>query len=499
MADLALGVADTIVGLVLLGAAAATAPRQRRVGLVMAAASVTWFLGSLASPLLFLHRGPMVQLHISYPTGRLRRPLAVGAVAVAYVAALFDSLARNAWLTGALAILIVVAAADVFRRTSGPARKAGVPALAAASLFAGILALSSANGLFGLDLDRPLLYAYDAVVCFVVVWLSLDLRYGKWTDATLADLVAQLSDRARIDGLQSELRKRLGDPTIVLGVRLAGSPIYVDETGAPVDVEAEGRVCTPITEAGEVVAVLVHDVALLDDPALLRGATGALSLAVANARMRAEVQMQVSELALSRRRIVEAADVQRRMIARAVMSGPERHIQELARILDRPSVTEDPGITAQLPLLRAEAETGVAELRQFAHGVRPTALDAAGLSVALPAFAANAPQPTSISVSLDRLAPAVEAAVYFVCAEALTNVAKHANASRAQVTVTMDAGDVVATVSDDGRAGADPTGSGLRGLADRVEALGGTLRIVRRVEGGTAVEARIPARQVAEP
>jgi signal transduction histidine kinase len=245
--------------------------------------------------------------------------------------------------------------------------------------------------------------------------------------------------------------------------------------------------------------MLVHDAALLDDPTLLRGATGALSLAVANARMRAEVQMQVSELAQSRRRIVEAADVQRRMIAQAVLSGPERHMHALTRILDRPALTEDPGVTTQLRMLRAEVETGIAELRQFAHGVRPTALDEAGLAGALPALAEHAPQQTSISVSPERLPPAVEAAVYFVCAEALTNVAKHAHASRVQVTVTMDDGDVVATVSDDGRAGADPNGSGLRGLADRVEALGGSLRIRRRVEGGTAVEARIPARQVAAP
>jgi len=157
MADLALRLADAGVGVVLLGCGVVTGLRHRRIGLVMATAGVAWFLGYLAPALVFLHRGPMVHLHISYPTGRLRRPLAVLTVVGAYLAAAFDAIARNPWLTAGLASLVVAAAGDLFARTSGPARKAAVPALAAACGFAGVLALSSANSLLKLGADRAVL------------------------------------------------------------------------------------------------------------------------------------------------------------------------------------------------------------------------------------------------------------------------------------------------------------------------------------------------------
>src|SRR6266542_1724285 len=99
MAEVALRLADVAVGVVLLACATVTGVRQRRVGLIMAAAGVTWFLGNLLPPLVFLHRGPMVHLHISYPTGRLRRPVAVVTVVGAYLAAAVDAVARNPWLT----------------------------------------------------------------------------------------------------------------------------------------------------------------------------------------------------------------------------------------------------------------------------------------------------------------------------------------------------------------------------------------------------------------
>jgi signal transduction histidine kinase len=493
MAEVALRLADATVGVVLLACATVTGVRRRRVGLIMAAVGITWFLGDVLPALVFLHRGPMVHLHISYPTGRLRRPLALVTVVVAYLAAAFDAVARKPWLTAGLAILVAAAAVDVFARTSGPARKAAVPGLVAACAFAGVLALSSVNGLLDLRADRAVLVTYDAVVCLVALWLTLDLRYGRWTEATIADLVIQLGRRVEASGLQDELRRRLGDPTLLLGYRVPGRAEYLDESGMPADTSGTNRISTPIIEDGEPVAMLTHDPAVLDDPDLITGAVGALRLAVTNARMRAEVQARVADVARSRRRIVEAADTQRRAIERALDAGPERHLRTVADLLEQPDVGADAALAGQLPRVLAEVAAGQAELRQFAHGVRPALLGAGGLAAALPSLAEQAGPTTDVSVRVGRLVPAVEAALYFVCAEALSNVAKHAGASKAAVDVRDENGSVIATITDDGRGGADPRGSGLRGLADRVDALGGAFRVADGPSGGTVVEARIPA------
>jgi signal transduction histidine kinase len=114
-------------------------------------------------------------------------------------------------------------------------------------------------------------------------------------------------------------------------------------------------------------------------------------------------------------------------------------------------------------------------------------------------LAAHSGQPSEVSVAVGRLSPAAEAALYFVCSEALSNVAKHAQASSTAIAVREEEGSVIATVTDDGLGGADPNGSGLRGLADRVEALGGTFLVVDHAPRGTMVEARIPRTGSCEP
>jgi signal transduction histidine kinase len=133
------------------------------------------------------------------------------------------------------------------------------------------------------------------------------------------------------------------------------------------------------------------------------------------------------------------------------------------------------------------------ELREFAHGVHPAALADGGLAPALHVLAGRSPIPVDVRGDVPRLSEPVEAALFFVCAEALTNAAKHADASRVSVELSVDGDGIVLTIVDDGRGGADPSrGSGLRGLADRVEALGGQLRLESPPRGGTRVVAEVP-------
>jgi signal transduction histidine kinase len=142
--------------------------------------------------------------------------------------------------------------------------------------------------------------------------------------------------------------------------------------------------------------------------------------------------------------------------------------------------------------IRRELVSTRAALAEFARGVHPRTLTQFGLAAALAELGEHAPVPVQLHVQEERLAPTVEAAVYFVCSEALANVAKHARASKVGVRVERRAGLVVLEVQDDGGGGADPAGSGLRGLADRVEALQGRLRVESRPGGGTRLVAEIP-------
>ncbi|MEV4263888.1 ATP-binding protein [Kribbella sp. NPDC049584] len=488
---------DSAVGVVLLGCGlvAYRSGTGRRVGLIMVAAAGCWFLGNLAAPFVFLHRGPLVHLHLSYPTGRLRRPIAKATVVVAYAVSLLEAIFRTPWLTLGLAALVAIAAADVFARTSGRARKAAGPALIAALVFAGVLAFSCANLLLGWEIDRFVLVVYDLAICSLAAALTADLRSGRWTDATLSDLVTQLGGESGTGGLRGELQAALGDPTLVVGYWVPLQGLYVDERGVPLTLpDAEdGRSVTTVTDGGEPVAVLVHDDAALDDRKLVAGVSAALSLAVANARMRAEVQARVAALAATRRRIVEAADAQRRALESELALGAERRLGEVARLLtdvQRGSAAD--GLAEVVSEVVAEVRGAQTELREFAQGVRPSALGSGGLAAALPVLAARAPMQVDLMVSVGRLPPAVESSLFFVCSEALTNIAKHAKAAYVQMSVRPCPDGVVATVTDDGVGGADPRGSGLRGLADRVEALGGQFSVGERSGGGTLVVARVP-------
>ena len=482
-------VADGLVGATLLicGVLAWRLRSARGVGSLMLLAGGTWLLGTLVPAVLLLHRGPLVHLHISYPTGRLRRLLAIGTVVVAYVTAIVEPWARNDWLTIAVSLLIAIAAVDVFVRTSGPARKAGRPALAAALAFAGVLALSAIERLAGWGSALAMLLLYDSVVAAVVVVLLLDLFFGRWVDSTVADLVIGLGGEASAS-LQAQLRRAMGDPSVVVGYWAPGIGRYVDDAGAPLRLppDPETRVVTYVEENGAPLAALVHDPAVARDPELLTAVSAAARLAVTNVRLRAGIRERAKDLTESRRRIVEEADRQRRDLERELSAGSVRQLAEVSRVLGE---LEIEGVD-ELRVAFAEAQ---AELADFAHGVRPAALTSGGLAAALPLLAGRSPVQVVLTVQIERAPAAVEACLYFVCAEALTNATKHAAAEHVSIEVRLQDETVLATISDDGGGGADPAcGTGLRGLADRVEALGGSLTVSSARGDGTTVTVTVP-------
>jgi signal transduction histidine kinase len=264
---------------------------------------------------------------------------------------------------------------------------------------------------------------------------------------------------------------------------------YVDESGRPVDLPGEGssRAVTPIEEDGERVAALVHDPAILGDSQLLRSVSAATRVALANVSLQAQARARVVELNASRRRIVEASDTQRLRIEQELRQGAERRLAEVAELLAAcgPEAAE----------IKDELDGARAELRAFAHGIHPAVLAEKGLAAALADLAARTPVPIELEVFEERPPETIETAAYFVCSEGLANVAKYAGASRVRVSVTRTVDSLVVKVADDGIGGADPSrGSGLRGLADRVEALGGRLSLESPPGRGTRLAAEIPFR-----
>ena len=493
----AVAVADGVVGVVLVGCGIVAWERkaQSRTGPLMTLAGFIWLAGTLVPALVLWQRGPLVHVQLSYPTGRLRRRLAVATVAFAYLDAVVEPIATNDFATVVLAALIVLAAVDVFVRTTGPARRAGVPALIGALAYAGVVAAGALQHLAGWNADRAVLFAYDTVVASVAIVLLLDLLFGRWRESTVADLVVALGQRGGTGSLRHQLARALGDPSLVVGYWIAERAGYVDDAGRTVElpVTGAGRAVTQVDGGGEPVAILIHDAATIDDRQLVEAVAAAARVAVANARLQAEVRARLEELAASRRRIVEAGDTQRRRLERQLSDGAERRLDVVMHLLDDARLQATDSEADRLGELENELVSARAELHEFAQGIRPSLLGAGGLAAALPVLAGRAPVPVELVVDVGRLLPAVEAAVYFVCSEALANVAKHAAASRVSVVVAGNADEVTATIADDGIGGADPSrGSGLRGLADRVEALGGQLAVGGRSGGGTAVRVTIP-------
>jgi signal transduction histidine kinase len=488
-----LAAADLTAGLALL-AGAVVAGAQARGTAAAALLLVTagaWFAGDVDARLLYAHRGPLVQLLLAYPSARVRPRALVALVALAYVDGLVPDLARSTALTVALFAAVIVAAAWRHRSAAGVARRARGAALIATLLIAGTLVAASL-----LDASAAAaVWAFDLAVAVGALGLAADLRWGAWTGAAITGMVVELGGRHEPLALRATLARVLGDPGLEISYRVAADGSWRDETGAPVAEPRAwgGRAVTLVRDGGEPVAALVHDPAALADRELAAPVAAAVRLAVANARMQAEIAERVLEVGRSRQRLVEASDQERQDLHEELRRSAEHRLAEISRRLTELARNVDGDATEALGQLSAELDEARAELGDLARGIYPRALTERGLHAALVELAAHSAVPVSVDVPDRRFSRAYEAAAYFVCSEGLANVAKYAHASRARVAVAAGASELLVTVEDDGAGGADAArGSGLRGLADRVEALGGALRVDSPRGSGTRLEARLP-------
>jgi signal transduction histidine kinase len=479
-ADMPLAIGDAAAGAALLGAGALTAlgARGRAAGVLMAACGVAWLAGTLAGALVFIHRGPLVQLVLAYPGAVPALLLSAVVTVIAYVCGASMTLARSTPVTLALATMVLLAAVVRHRATAGMERRAAAAALAATTVLAIAFAGPAVARMLGGGVDTATLWFYDSAVVVIAVGLALDLRWGRWTRAAVVELVADLGSLQAPAALRDRLARALGDPELELTF---GDP--------PGDVAA-GRVVTAITDEGRQVAALVHDRAIGDDQRLLGAAASVARLAAANARLQREVVSTVDDVAASRRRLVEAGIEQRRRLGAELRDGAERRLAGVAQQLDRLAAD---GTAPQLDGVRAALTRAREDLRGFAQGVHPRSLTDHGLAAAVRELTAAMPLRVDLEVTPGRLAPNIEAAAYFLCAEALANVGKHAQAAAVTVAIRRDDDAIDVEVADDGAGGADPAGgSGLRGLADRIRALDGTFDVQSHDGRGTRLHARIP-------
>jgi signal transduction histidine kinase len=469
-----------------------------RTGALMTAAGFAWFAGNFSAPLLYLHRGLLVALVLSYPRGKVSGRLAGAAVALVALAATLAPFARSAAATTILAsCMIAIASIRALPVGNRAARAALATVLATAllgALFAGVAIARDA--LPTRRVDDVTRLGYAVAVSGLAAALAGGLLYAPWERAEARTLLGELPE-IRSEPLRTALAAALGDPSLEIGYWEHGTATYVDTAGRELQLPTPGsaRRVTRIEDDGHPLAALVHDPAVLDSPAMLGAVAAIARMAAANARLQIEVRGRLAELEASRVRLLLSEDAERRRLEARLRDGAERRLLALEQTLERARARTRGGTESARRVARAQEQLGrtLDDLRALARGLHPRALTEHGLCGGLTALAEGSHVPVQLSLATDRLREEIETVGYFVCSEALANVAKHAAAEHVSISVAVADDLVQIRIVDDGVGGADPAGgSGIRGIRDRVESLGGSLRVDSAPGAGTRVLAELP-------
>jgi signal transduction histidine kinase len=494
--------------------------------------SVIFTIGSLGEVLIY---ALLIQLLLSFPSGRLESRGDRLLIAIAYFNTTVVQLAgflitdpakqgcpncpanpllinhshaaaviNTAQLDIAIALIGAVVAI-LYRRwrdATASQRRGFTPVVAVGSLTFVLLMtewiVEQANLPSGVA-DGLTLALFGSLACLPFAFLAGLVRFRFSQAEAISSLVGRLGGGGDRGALRDALAEALGDPTLELAYWVPNQDGYVDAEGQPmrVDPAPTGKVATTIETEGRRVAAIVHDATLAEERDLVQAVGAAAALTLENERLDAELRAHVDELRASRARIVTAGYTERQRLERDLHDGAQQRLMALGinLRLARDLVTSDTQEAATLlDASLEELNQATRELRELARGIHPAVLTDRGLDAALDGLAGRSPVPVELVQTLDkRLPSSVESAVYFVVAEALTNVARYAQAQTVRVTVMRNNGHVDVQVSDDGVGGADLAhGSGLRGLSDRVAALDGRLELTSADGNGTTVRARIP-------
>jgi signal transduction histidine kinase len=417
-----------------------------------------------------------------------------------------EALAVALWSVTAGALIAVAVALTVRMRTAPSiSRRTTSPILVAVLAVAGTFAAAAvarAGGAAPATLERLGWFSTATSLTIPCAFLAGMLGARVFAGGALERLVARLSAGTRDLDARRLLADALGDPSLTVAFWRPQRGEYVDERGHPVQppTAATGRSATIVRQDGDPLAMIVHDAALDAEPGLVGAAAGAALMMLENARLEADLRASVADLRASRARLASAADAGRREIERNLHDGAQQRLVALRmRLADAEAqVVSDDGLRRSLGELGADTEETIDELRSLAHGVYPAVLVDHGLASALTSVAGRSPVPVRVETVLPgRFAPAIEAAVYFCCLEAIQNAAKHAGVgARVTVSVRAHAGRVGFEIRDDG-VGFEVHdvrgGHGLTNLRDRVAAVGGDVHVASGHGAGTTVRGDVPA------
>jgi signal transduction histidine kinase len=477
--DIAVGLAFVAVG------ALSPVPTMQR--LLVGSVGAAWLLASPLPVTAPLHQALLVAVLVCFPSGRASGGPAWLVLGTAVPLAL-------GWFAQP-AVATTIAASGLVGQRGAHARRTLFPVVAGSAV-ALVLTISWAVSRWAAESfdGRLALLAYEGVLVAVatghlVVARAAAAAAARRVDETLGRAIA-LAQSGHLRALEPVLAEALGDPDLRIRPWDDGQQAFVDATGRPWPVSVGGR--HVVTDHGDKVAAVDSRSGTLADSRTASAVSTAVRLAAAQQRLQTEQEHHLTELQAARRRLLAAADRQRESVAdelrRDVLPVLDAAMAQLPD--DRVGAT---GFQDAVQVVRNELQAASAEVLALVAGVPPEPLGGGRLIGALQGLARRSPVPVHLDVPVDLHADAgTEATLYYVCSEGVTNVIKHAEATNVGLRLGRIDGQVLLVLQDDGCGGADADGAGLRGLADRVAACEGWLRVDSPPGGGTTLTASLP-------
>jgi len=515
------------------GAVLWTRQPGNRTGPTMCAVGLTWYIGALQlseNPVVFgvgyslcyITAAALSHLVLLQPSGRLETRFERVLVVTQYLAvpatdlprfigeyppapqfwATVPALPTSAWSIVSNATLAVFGALNIallVRRWSGvggPTRRKYAP-VAALMATLGLLGLvDTAAALAGNQpgLRRVILAGMAGCAIVVPLAIAAGLLRFRMIELRVGELVLRLDRSAEPAQVRAAVAHALGDPALDICYPLPDGTGYTHLDGKPLTVaDHHGRAATVVEMRGKPLAMLLHDRAVTEHRHLLDVVAATARMALDNARLVAVERARLDDVRESRARIVRAADRERERIQRDLHDGVQHGLLAVAMRLDRARSGPAAGGPDQLDAASRELRDLIRELRVLVEGIHPPALSEQGLAAAVEILAERAPLPVRAEIVEQRWPEPTERAAWFVITESLANAYKYSGASRVVVRVSGTPDRLIVRVDDDGLGGADARrGTGLKGLEDRVGAVGGTFHICSDHRRGTRITAEIP-------
>jgi signal transduction histidine kinase len=491
-------VPDLVIGWTLagLGLAAYAQGRPRGAAWLLTLSGCMWFignfyavdppwLGSTADNLSWIFIAPLVHLCLAYSTGRPQSYLSASGVVAAWLLAIAPRIDWSDETRRAVALLALTGVGVLVRLLAPPRRRRDAS-----------WGLTAMVGLSGWTLVVPRLgdiggagtetLALDLGVVLVSAWLYLGLP----STAVLTERVIALDESTGT--VREALAELYGDPSLEVGYATADGSRFVDDAGLSFSHSRPNLVTTEMTSDAGVVGIVVHQPATLTREDERKAVAVAVALAAERSRLTALRKKQAEDIAASTLRLIRTEDDARASISSRLQAGPGAAVVECARLVEaaQGSGAGDPELDAALARIAAQLERTSAELDSFAGGMGVPALDG-GLQTALSDLVDGLPFAVDARVHEVECTPDIAATIWFLCAEGIANVLKHADASRLLLELVETPAGIRITIEDDGRGGADPTGSGIAGLRDRIAAQHGRCDVEDVAGGGTRLVAEL--------